>query len=197
MLTDNQLNEFQQYGAIIIDDFMPASIPLEIGNYIDCLSAAQQLKQATIGKAQFNQINTNERGDFIQWIDPANCILPIQDLLTNLLVLRQNLNQHFYLGLRDFECHLTQYPIGTSYKRHVDRHKNGSTRRVSVVYYLTENWQETNGGELMIYTPEKNIEVQPHFGRLALFLSELEHEVLPTQIIRKSLTGWMLNEEII
>ncbi len=197
MLTDNQLNHFQDNGFIIIDDLSERVIPQFLCDQIDELVAASLMKQATIGKAQFNQINTSERGDLIHWVDPNNCDSTTTTLLEHLDEIKMDLNRSFYLGLRDFECHLTQYPIGTYYKKHVDRHKNGSSRRVSVVYYLNPTWTRGDGGELVIYTNDQSIRVEPVFGRLALFLSELEHEVLPTSIVRKSLTGWMLTEEII
>lgn len=197
MLTDNQLNHFQDNGFIIIDDLSERVIPQFLCDQIDELVAASLMKQATIGKAQFNQINTSERGDLIHWVDPNHCDSTTTTLLKYLEEIKMDLNRSFYLGLRDFECHLTQYPIGTYYKKHVDRHKNGSSRRVSVVYYLNPTWKPGDGGELVIYTNDQSIRVEPVFGRLALFLSELEHEVLPTSIVRKSLTGWMLTEEII
>jgi SM-20-related protein len=197
MLTDNQLNHFQDNGFIIIDDLSERVIPQFLCDYIDELVAASRMKQASIGKAQFNQINTTERGDLIHWVDPKHCDSTIMTFLEHIEEIKLDLNRAFYMGLRDFECHLTQYPIGTYYKKHVDRHKNGSARRISVVYYLNPSWSIGDGGELIIYTNDQRIQVEPVFGRLALFLSELEHEVLPTSILRKSLTGWMLTEEII
>jgi SM-20-related protein len=191
------LNHFQDNGFIIIDDLSEHVIPQFLCDQIDELVAASRMKQATIGKAQFNQINTSERGDLIHWVDPTNCDSTTTTLLKQLDEIKMELNRAFYLGLRGFECHLTQYPIGTYYKKHVDRHKNGSARRVSVVYYLNPTWAPGDGGELVIYTNDRSIRVEPVFGRLALFLSELEHEVLHTSIVRKSLTGWMLTEEII
>ena len=49
-----------------------------------------------------------------------------------------------------------------------------------------------------IYNPE-GVEhrIQPLQGTLAIFLSELEHEVLLTSRDRMSITGWMLNETIL
>lgn len=197
MLTESQLNQFQESGFLILDDFLPHSTSSALTEEIDILRDQSLLKQATIGRAELNQVNTTERGDFIHWIDPLQSSAAVQDFLTSMGDLRSELNRHFYLGLRDFECHYTQYPAGTHYKRHVDRHKNGSSRRVSSVLYLNENWQEEHGGALMLYIDHKEYRVTPLFGRLAIFLSEIEHEVLPTHQTRKSLTGWMLTESIL
>jgi SM-20-related protein len=66
------------------------------------------------------------------------------------------------------------------------------------VFYLNADWQEGNGGELVIYNGESGVSIiQPELGTLVLFLSEIEHEVLPTHRDRKSVTGWMLNETIL
>jgi SM-20-related protein len=110
----------------------------------------------------------------------------------------EQLNYNFYLGIRDYECHFAHYPPGTFYKRHVDRHKNGSPRRVSSVLYLNSNWQPCDGGELVIYNTGGAVNrIEPIEGTLVIFLSELEHEVLLTSRDRMSITGWMLNETIL
>lgn len=197
MLTESQLNQFQENGYLILDDFLSHSTSMALSAEIDSLREQSQLKQATIGKAENNQINLAQRGDFIHWIDPHQCSVAVSEFLNALEELRNELNRNFFLGMRDFECHFTEYPAGTHYKRHVDRHKNGSSRRVSAVYYLNEHWQEEHGGALMLYIAEQEHRIAPLFGRLALFLSEIEHEVLPTHQTRKSLTGWMLTETIL
>ncbi|MFM7726822.1 MAG: 2OG-Fe(II) oxygenase, partial [Flavobacteriales bacterium] len=105
--------------------------------------------------------------------------------------------RNFYLGIQDFECHYAHYPPGSFYKKHVDRHKNGSPRRVSSVLYLNTDWLEQDGGELRIYSDEEAFRtILPQLGTLALFLSELEHEVITTSRDRMSITGWMLNEKL-
>jgi len=67
---------------------------------------------------------------------------------------------------------------------------------VSMVIYLNPNWQPGDGGELRLYPSDGSvINIAPKAGTLALFLSELEHEVLPTLKPRYSITGWMLDEQ--
>jgi len=84
----------------------------------------------------------------------------------------QALNRNFYLGIRDYECHYTEYPEGTFYKKHVDRHKSGSARVVSFVLYLNSDWKATDGGQLRIYGEDECYEdILPEAGKLALFLS--------------------------
>jgi SM-20-related protein len=197
MLTETQLNHFQEHGFILIDEFLPADTTLQISHHIEHLHAQQQLKQARIGKAATEHVNTSERGDLIHWIQPDQSPAFIQTFLESIDALRQSLNRHFYLGLRAFESHMTSYPSGTYYKRHVDRHQSGSSRRVSVVFYLNPNWEIAHGGHLHLYIADQDHAIAPLFGRLALFLSEIEHEVALTHVPRKSITGWLLTEEII
>jgi SM-20-related protein len=49
----------------------------------------------------------------------------------------------------------------------------------------------------MIYLDAETVEVQPISGRLVVFMSELEHEVLETKVNRYSITGWAHQRELI
>ena len=136
-------------------------------------------------------VNWEQRGDFIEWLDPENSNLVIQPYWRLLAQIQLTLNRHFYLGLNFFESHMACYPEGTFYKRHSDQHKNGSTRKVSFVYYLNENWIERNGGLLKIFDEdETKATIIPLIGHCIVFLSDLEHEVTISQLPRYSITGW-------
>ena len=66
-------------------------------------------------------------------------------------------------------------------------------RVLSTVFYLNENWQPGDGGELAIYDAEDQLitRVQPVLNRLVIFLSEeFPHEVLPAKNHRYSIAGW-------
>jgi SM-20-related protein len=153
-------------------------------------------QQAGIGKLQHHQVNRSIRGDRILWVEDDADINPLQPIQDFLEEFRLFLNRTLYLGLRDYEMHLAVYPAGTFYKRHADRFNQQAHRHVSFVFYLNPNWQTGDGGELVIYPPEKpELTINPVGGTLAIFMSELEHEVLPTHVPRYSLTGWMLDVE--
>ena len=47
--------------------------------------------------------------------------------------------------------------------------------------------------EAVVEPAEKIVVVEPHAGRLVVFLSELEHEVRATTVPRYSLTAWLLD----
>lgn len=132
------------------------------------------------------------RGDHIGWLDgvgPAQ-----QALLGEMEALRQTINGALFLGLFEYEAHVTYYPPGAFYRRHLDQHYDSDSRLVSSVVYLNEAWQAQEGGELRLFVDdagERQITVAPRAGTLVCFLSAtIYHEVLPTHTARYSVTGW-------
>lgn len=189
--------DFEKQGWAELRDFIKPDVAFGIRTEIEQLQEQNGFKQASIGKNELKAIDTTQRGDFISWIDPTSVAPHTRLYLEQIESLKSELNYHFYLGIRDYECHYAHYPPGTFYKKHVDRHKTGSNRRVSTVLYLNPNWQPADGGELLIYhSDHAPTRIEPLMGTLAIFLSELEHEVLATKRDRMSITGWMLNEKI-
>lgn len=192
------LSDFEKQGWAELKDFINPSTAHGIRSELHEIQVRKGFKQASIGKLDQKAIDTAQRGDFISWIDPTDSQVHTRVYLEKINELISQLNYHFYLGIRDYECHYAHYPPGTFYKKHVDRHKNGSPRRVSSVLYLNPDWVPNDGGELVIYeSPEKTSRIRPLMGTLIIFLSELEHEVLITARDRMSITGWMLNEVIL
>ncbi len=182
-------------GFAIIDDFLSPQEVQSILQLNEFKNGLLQFKKAGIGKLQDKQINEAIRGDYIQWVDRASAQPSIQAYLTKLNELISFVNGNLFLSLKDYEVHLTIYPPGSYYKRHLDQFKKDDHRRLSVICYLNENWQEEEGGQLRIYLPEKNIDILPVAGRLVCFRSDqLEHEVLPATRPRLSLTGWILDQ---
>jgi SM-20-related protein len=191
---EEHLNNFEKLGFITVDNFLETPEIQAIRDDLIEIRDNQLFKKAGIGRESNFQIDQNQRGDFIHWIDPLSASAAIQIYFDKVEEMRLLLNRHFYLGLRSMECHYTEYPAGAFYKRHVDRHKSGSNRVISFLLYLNEDWKEEDGGQLVIYHEEgQSTTVDPSAGKLALFLSEKEHEVLVTSRIRQSVTGWMLD----
>ncbi len=119
----------------------------------------------------------------------------LRPVLAKVDFLKNLLNQSLFLGLKDWEVHLASYAPGAFYRKHLDRHSQ-STRKLSVIIYLNQNWRSQDGGELIIYTKndEELVRVSPVGGRIVAFLSEeFPHEVLPATRERRSLTGWFLD----
>lgn len=182
-------------GFAVIDNFLS---PFEVKSIVS-LDKFQygmlQFKKAGIGKSLDKQINEGIRGDYILWIDRSIADPALQSYLAKLQELISFVNQSLFLSLKDYEVHMTIYPPGSYYKRHLDQFKKDDHRKLSVICYLNENWTDEMGGQLRIYLPDKDIDVLPVAGRLVCFRSDqLEHEVLPATRPRLSITGWILDQ---
>lgn len=185
-------------GYAIIDNFLNEEEVDSILSLDDFKNALLQFKKAGIGKNDERQINESIRGDFIKWIDPANAPVPVQVYVEKMRSLISFVNRSLFLSLKDFEIHMTVYPIGSFYKRHLDQFKKDDHRRLSVICYLNKEWTENLGGQLRIYFENGFKDVLPVAGRLVCFRSDLlEHEVLTSHRERLSLTGWLLDRQII
>ncbi|GHN00006.1 oxidoreductase [Cytophagales bacterium WSM2-2] len=182
-------------GIYVVDDFLNLNEVRSISAEDEFQNGLLRFKKAGIGQAQEKQINESIRGDFIQWIDPTTASSPIRVYMERLSELRMYLNQSLFLSLKDAEVHKTIYPPGSFYKRHLDQFKKDDHRKLSVICYLNEEWKENEGGQLRVYSNEGQQDFFPVAGRLVCFRSDqLEHEVLPTERTRMSLTGWMLDQ---
>ena len=184
-----------EQGYAVIDHFL---LPDEVQTILqldEFQNGLLQFKKAGIGQQQEKQINESIRGDYIQWIDRNTAPPPLQVYLEKLNTLMGFVNQTLYLSLKDYEVHLTQYPPGTFYKRHLDQFKKDDHRKLSAICYLNPNWKTMEGGQLRLYLQNKTEDVLPEAGRLVCFRSDLlEHEVLPATRPRLSLTGWLLDQ---
>ncbi len=182
-------------GIAVDDEFLNLDQVRSICDEDEFKNGLLRFKKAGIGQAQEKQINESIRGDYIQWIDPSIASSAIQNYLERISQLRMFLNQSLFLSLKDAEIHKTIYPPGSFYKRHLDQFKKDDHRKLSVICYLNEDWKETEGGQLRVYTENGSKDYFPVAGRLVCFRSDLlEHEVLPTERARMSLTGWMLDQ---
>ncbi len=147
-------------------------------------------KPAQIGKGSSKSNNTQIRNDKNLWLNQnENGLEPVWELLNNISDI---LKSHLYFPIKRYESQFALYPPGHFYKRHVDKHKNLPARLVTLVYYIS-SWEKSHEGELMIYN-KNSIKIEPVKNSLVIFLSELEHEVKPTNSNRQSLTAWFRDD---
>jgi SM-20-related protein len=183
------------HGYAVIDNFLSPQEVQDILEVDDFRNAMLQFNKARIGKHQNKQVNEAIRGDYIQWIDKEKSAVPITVYLKKLEGLTQYINRTLFLSLKDYEVHMTVYPAGSFYKRHLDQFKADDHRKLSIICYLNSNWIEEEGGQLRIHVPQGAKDILPIEGRLVCFRSDqIEHEVLPATRERLSLTGWMLDQ---
>ena len=187
-------NGLAEKGYAIVDHFLTHGEVTNILQTDEFKSPKLHFKKAGIGKQHDKQINEGIRGDFIQWIDPVVASPAITLYLNRLRELILYANQSLFLSLKEAEVHLTVYPAGTFYKRHLDQFKSDDHRKLSVICYLNEGWEENHGGQLRMYLQDVALDVLPLSGRMVCFRSDqIEHEVLPASRERLSLTGWMVD----
>lgn len=151
-----------------------------------------RFKTAGIGREKHHAVALDIRGDRICWLVGSS--VAAATYLNAMEKLRLALNQRLFMGLFDYEGHLSYYPVGTFYKKHLDAFKGRSNRVLSTVLYLNDNWTADDGGELILYGDggeEALLQISPIGGRLVVFLSEqFPHEVLPARRERYSVAGW-------
>ena len=182
-------------GYAVCDQFLSHKEVADILKQPEFDDALTTFKKAAIRKNQDLQINEAVRGDYIHWLDKHASSDEVKVYLERLSELVQFLNQALFLSLKDFEVHMTVYPPGSYYKRHLDQFKKDDHRKLSVICYLNNNWTEENGGQLRMYLPDGHRDFLPLAGRLVCFRSDqIEHEVLVANRERLSLTGWILDQ---
>src|SRR5258708_8292628 len=158
-------------GYAIIDHFLSRHEVVDILQSDEFKNSKLHFKKAGIGKLRNLQINKSIRGDYIQWIDPADTPKPIADYFERLYKLIPHLNQNLFLSLKSVEVHMTVYPVGTYYKRHLDQFKSDDHRKLSIICYLNPGWREEHGGQLRIYLPDVPLYVLHLSGWLVCFCS--------------------------
>jgi SM-20-related protein len=171
------------------------AVPTDLSNllHFHLINMAEyKFNEASVGRNSQQQKNEKIRNDDIAWIH-GNSPAGIKWLQWT-QSLQVYLNRRLFLGLFSFESHFAHYAKGNYYKRHLDAFKGQANRVLSLVTYLNPEWQDEDGGELVIYTDsndENSIKVLPKYGTLVVFLSEdFEHEVKPALSDRYSIAGW-------
>lgn len=192
---DQIADNLAESGYAVSDDFITSQEIDSILQLDEFKEGLLHFRKAGIGKQQEKQINESIRGDFIHWIDKVTAPEPLTLYLNKAQALLISLNQNLFLSLKDFEVHMTIYPPGGFYKRHLDQFKADDHRKLSVILYLNKDWKEEDGGQLRMHLPQGEKDIFPKAGRLVCFRSDtIEHEVLPASRERLSLTGWILDQ---
>jgi SM-20-related protein len=192
---DSIADNLAERGYAIADQFLSQKEVEDILDGDDFKNGRETFRKAGIGKNHDLQINEGIRGDYIRWIDKDSSSPPLRKYLDRVGELISFLNQTLFLSLKDSEIHMTIYPAGTFYRRHLDQFKKDDHRKLSLICYLNRGWRTEEGGELRMYVPDGPVDILPLAGRLVCFRSDqIEHEVLPATRERLSLTGWLLDQ---
>ncbi|SIS94963.1 2OG-Fe(II) oxygenase [Neptunomonas antarctica] len=181
--------ELSQHGFIVLKSALSA----ELVRHLLTIAAAHvtQFQPAGIGREKKHHLNNTIRTDKIRWMDPSN--ITESAYLGEMETLRKAMNKRLFMGLFDYEANFAHYPPGAFYKKHLDAFKGQTNRVLTTVFYLNENWDETDGGDLVVYNLDNQIirHIKPDAGTLVIFLSdEFPHEVSKVFKDRYSIAGW-------
>lgn len=152
-----------------------------------------QFHDAGIGRGERFRRLDDIRGDRICWLQGEGAAQ--QQLAVEMERLRLAVNRTLMLGLFDIESHFAIYEPGAWYQRHLDTFRDDARRQLSVVIYLNDNWQPTDGGELRLWADKKTLEplanIAPQSGTLVCFLSRrIPHQVCIAHRERYSIAAW-------
>ncbi len=177
----------------VVDDFIDDEMLAKLTEKILYFQEEDLLKQAGIGQSDFFQTNSEIRRDLIRWLPTQKVNVQTEQAFIVLIEeFIQYLNKTCFTSLISYEMHYALYQKGAFYKKHIDRFKSDSGRKFSIICYLNNEWKEGDGGELLLYLPNKTLKIEPIGKRCVFFKSdELEHEVLTSFKDRMSITGWL------
>lgn len=194
LITTEQLEDgICTQGFHIIDNFLSPQDYQMLRAVAEKMHNKGQFKSAKIGRQLGAGHHSEIRNDQICWLDEDSANKSIKAYFSKINLLAERLNQSLFLGLVDFETHFAIYQPGAFYKKHVDQFATTKERRISCVYYLNQDWQESFAGELKLYALDDQLitSILPLGNRFICFNSELPHEVYPTKQTRYSIAGWM------
>jgi SM-20-related protein len=188
---------------LLIDSYLDNNIGIDTGFLSKklCEGLQQNILQlqkddmmtaAGIGNDAVKDAAQKMRGDKIYWMDKSHDNIFEQEFLRQVEDFIERLNSTCYAGINSCEFHYAVYEEGSFYKRHKDQFKNDSNRKYSLISYLNSNWQEADGGQLLVYQDETVQKILPQSQTAVFFKSdEMEHEVAMANRSRMSVTGWL------
>lgn len=169
----------------VADEFVSVALAQELLAAARRMDTAGELRAAGVGTGPTHRHDTAVRGDRIAWLPRATEEFPMSILLRQFNALREALARSAarWAPMRGghCKCMLACYPTGTRYVRHRDTSPLLPGRVATAILYLNDDWKEGDGGELKIHfdgAEGASTIVAPAFGRLVVFDSRTEHEVL-------------------
>lgn len=182
-------------GWCILSDLLDDAQTRALATECAAMHDAGQLLSARTGASR---TASTLRGDSTHWFASGTMTAPQQMFNDRMDELRLTLGRELMLSLVECESHYAMYRPGARYARHLDRLRDSDARVISAVFYLNQDWLDTDGGALRLYLADgSHRDIQPRAGSLLLFLSgQFEHEVLPATRDRMSIASWMRQRSV-
>ena len=179
----------------ISEHFLSTNLANNLKQNLIFLNQQSLLTEAGTGNSKAISYDSAVRSDSIYWLDKKHNNAFENEFFAQIEAFIIYLNQSCYAGITGYEFHYSLYESGDFYLKHLDQFKNNPSRKYSMISYLNSNWQESDGGELLIHQADNNQKIAPTQGKTVFFKSdELVHEVLVTQNTRMSITGWLKSD---
>ncbi|TDE30608.1 2OG-Fe(II) oxygenase [Flavobacterium ranwuense] len=179
----------------ISENFLSTDLANNLKQNLLTLNQKSLLMEAGIGNSEKVSYDGAIRSDSIYWLDKKHNNVFENEFFAQIEAFIIYLNQSCYAGITGYEFHYSLYESGDFYLKHLDQFKNNPSRKYSMISYLNSDWQESDGGELLIHQLDNNQKISPTQGKTVFFKSdELVHEVLVTQNTRMSITGWLKSD---
>ncbi len=186
-INDEVLDIFVHDGFIVIDDVYSQTALLALqaeSGFIDYRDA-----KLTEGVRK-----TDIRGDRIRWI--TKDFFAGYYYLQSINELAHLFNRTLFAGIRHSEAHYACYPPRFGYKWHSDNPVGRDERVVSAVFYLNDEWEDADGGQLSIIDSHNQPhQLLPKANRLVIFDSNLQHQVEIAHRQRYSIATWLRSDE--
>mmetsp|Transcript_27077 Transcript_27077/g.35503 ORF Transcript_27077/g.35503 Transcript_27077/m.35503 type:complete len:260 (-) Transcript_27077:80-859(-) len=213
-----QISEaIESEGLFVLDNLFSREQMLQCGIELQEMDNADLLKPATITRGLVNDCDQRSRGDRVTFLKCDDLLegaerlnkdkSGIQYHLRAMNALRICLENILQKGMEKSSFMGAIYPgDGSGYICHRDSSPDCPGRKLTVLFYLNHDWEESDGGQLVIYKDaaddegnlsedklEPSITINPIGGRLVIFVSSMEHEVLPCYRQRMAITSWFYN----
>ena len=210
-------SSLKERGLIIVDGFLSSHEVSKVKAEAK-ISLEEGGKQAGMGGggAESRWIESSLRGDRMRWCHADQERASGRENTANLIDYIHALKPHFTQMGYDVGGRITAqlacYPGGGSgYVRHSDHSASAPGRTLTAIIYLQdEPWMRSNGGQLSVYHgvlhsslgggigvdqrgggEEPCVSISPVGGRLVIFESWIDHEVMPSLKERWALTCWL------
>ena len=188
-LTDEQLDKFVDDGWMIIDEVFENKALLALQSESGFIEYRDAELTAGIRVSDI-------RGDRIRWIT-ENFFAGFY-YLQSINALAALFNQSLFAGIRHSEAHYACYPVGFGYQWHSDNPAGRDERVISAVFYLNDDWSDSDGGALEIVDKHGiHHNVMPVANRLVIFDSDLQHQVQIAHRQRYSIATWMRRDGLV
>ena len=186
------ISSFIENKVGVAEGFLSVTLANHLKENLIHLHKTDSMQNAGTGNDVHAVQNKLVRSDKIYWLDKKNNNQyenEFFDLMDSFILY---LNRECYTGITGYEFHYTLYEVGSFYKKHKDQFRNNDSRQYSIIMYLNADWKLADAGELCIQHIDYEQTIAPTNGKMVFFKSsEMEHEVLPTNAPRMSITGWL------